>query len=425
MKNIMNYSPVGDGVADDTIPLDNALAELHAEHGGSLLIPYGISLRVTPSNLSNLRENDNWTIIRLDGSLFVTDTLALPGRYAIIGGHTRDSAGPQFSSAPSSVLKGTEVAAGSPVVSITGSANHLSGVHILNNSGGDKVGILVSDCSNVQILDCHVQFYQGVPSGIALKIKNSWGVLVRGGSFMPSSTNTTEGASITICGDGRTPPNFQSYGIRIVDTIIAQRGIKMTSTGRQGPWLQPVEISGLLYESGLESPIILDSSNQGIVGLELRRIWPADSVSVPALITNTGSATYEVLVEHPVMSVGQIVTGDAIHGLHVVTSSITTVGIGQKRECIVQRRDRMGMGALEIAEGANAAMGITKLRWGKATVDTTMVTNNSRILLTAQDNKTVGSLRVAARIAGKSFVIRSSWCLDRGAVAWLIVEPHE
>lgn len=79
---------------------------------------------------------------------------------------------------------------------------------------------------------------------------------------------------------------------------------------------------------------------------------------------------------------------------------------------------------LKIKEGSNASMGTAILAGGTATVNTTLVTANSRIFLTAQSTGgTPGALRVSARTPGTSFVITSTSATDTSTVAWHIVEP--
>lgn len=80
--------------------------------------------------------------------------------------------------------------------------------------------------------------------------------------------------------------------------------------------------------------------------------------------------------------------------------------------------------ALRIMEGTNARMGTATLVVGTVVVNTTSVTANSRIFLTAQNTGgTPGALRVSARVAGTSFTITSTSATDTSAVAWVIIEP--
>lgn len=81
-------------------------------------------------------------------------------------------------------------------------------------------------------------------------------------------------------------------------------------------------------------------------------------------------------------------------------------------------------GKLRVKEGDNAAMGVATLVAGTVTVNTTLVTANSRIFLTAQTSGAApGALRVSGRTAGNSFTITSTSGTDTSQVAWFIIEP--
>lgn len=81
--------------------------------------------------------------------------------------------------------------------------------------------------------------------------------------------------------------------------------------------------------------------------------------------------------------------------------------------------------ALRVLEtpAASATAGVATLAASTVTVNTTAVTVNSRIFLTAQASSVTGALRVNARVAGTSFTITSSGAAEAGPVAWMIVEP--
>ncbi|MHB1808771.1 MAG: hypothetical protein ACYCU0_05690 [Solirubrobacteraceae bacterium] len=78
---------------------------------------------------------------------------------------------------------------------------------------------------------------------------------------------------------------------------------------------------------------------------------------------------------------------------------------------------------VKVREGENCKQGVATLSAGEVVVGNEAVTAESRIFLTAQDDKTVGSLRAASREAGKGFTIRSSNASDAGLVAYEIFEP--
>ncbi len=81
---------------------------------------------------------------------------------------------------------------------------------------------------------------------------------------------------------------------------------------------------------------------------------------------------------------------------------------------------------LLIKEGTNAAMGVATLVAGVAVVNTTVVSANSRIILTGQALGTVAiptARDVTARVPGTSFTITSAAATDTSTVAWVILEP--
>ncbi|ONH30622.1 polysaccharide deacetylase family protein [Pseudofrankia asymbiotica] len=81
---------------------------------------------------------------------------------------------------------------------------------------------------------------------------------------------------------------------------------------------------------------------------------------------------------------------------------------------------------LLVKEGSNACLGTATLVSGSATVATSAVTANSRILLTPQNLSGVGTpqpMAVSARVAGTSFTITSASASDTSTVGWMIVEP--
>jgi hypothetical protein len=71
------------------------------------------------------------------------------------------------------------------------------------------------------------------------------------------------------------------------------------------------------------------------------------------------------------------------------------------------------------------ARGAATLAAGQAVVLTPFVTADSLVQLTAQDDLTIGTLRVSARMPGAGFTISSSDGADRGLVAWEIKEPTQ
>lgn len=104
------------------------------------------------------------------------------------------------------------------------------------------------------------------------------------------------------------------------------------------------------------------------------------------------------------------VTLDAATGNAAFAGAVTAAGMS---------------GPLSVSTAGGAArMGRATLVSGGATVSTTAVTAGSNIFMCVQvPGGSVGTPRVASRIAGTSFTIASSQGTDTSTVAWLIVEP--
>lgn len=85
---------------------------------------------------------------------------------------------------------------------------------------------------------------------------------------------------------------------------------------------------------------------------------------------------------------------------------------------------RAAMG-IQIQEGSNATMGSVTLVAGVATVATSQVRADSRILLTSQnDSGTPGAFRISARNPGSDFTIRCTQTGNTSLVAWVIFNPY-
>lgn len=78
-----------------------------------------------------------------------------------------------------------------------------------------------------------------------------------------------------------------------------------------------------------------------------------------------------------------------------------------------------------VPSGSNTRMGTATLVAGTVTVENTLVTDDSIILVTTQGLAagTEGFPIVSARTAGTSFTILSSQATDVAEVGWLILEP--
>lgn len=78
---------------------------------------------------------------------------------------------------------------------------------------------------------------------------------------------------------------------------------------------------------------------------------------------------------------------------------------------------------LIIKSGTNASIGVVTLTAGTATVNNNIVTNNSIIMLTHQNNSgTIGIPTISSRSAGVSFTISSTSVTDTSIIGWQIIE---
>lgn len=115
-------------------------------------------------------------------------------------------------------------------------------------------------------------------------------------------------------------------------------------------------------------------------------------------------------------NIGMSIAGVKVFDWSTTAATLTTLDL---------KLATVGKG-LYIKEGTNACMGVATLVLGTVVVNTTKVTANSRIQLTAQSLGTVAApsaLTVSARTAGASFTILASQLTDTSVVAWHIVEP--
>lgn len=88
---------------------------------------------------------------------------------------------------------------------------------------------------------------------------------------------------------------------------------------------------------------------------------------------------------------------------------------------LVENNLHLRVGVLKIDD--TETCGTATLVAGTIVVPNTRVTANTVIILCAQDNSSIGTLRVTARIPGTSFLITSTVGTDSGVVGYLLIEP--
>lgn len=194
-----------------------------------------------------------------------------------------------------------------------------------------------------------------------------------------------------------------------------------------------VDADGTLrWASGSAVPdVSLGRSGAGILAV-------TGGLSVSAALALAGAATTTRAAASDVVH-GSLVTNDTFDRWRVQAGGAQEWGPGNGARDVglsrgaANRLDvttadlRLGTAGrgLQVTEGgAGAKMGTATLVAGTVTVNTTAVTANSRIFLTAQTSGAApGALRISARSAGTSFAITSTSGTDTSAVAWFIIEP--
>lgn len=170
---------------------------------------------------------------------------------------------------------------------------------------------------------------------------------------------------VTIMGndleDAGITANLIDFGENTI--IRANAGYSMESNGNGGGW--DMSTSDLIYRIGGVQRLKVASTGETIIGTS---------------VSNTSDA----------LQVG---------------GNINLTGAGNK---------------LKITTGTNASAGTATLVAGTVTVNTTAVTANSIILLTAQDGTPINAVGVSARVAGTSFTITSSSNSDVRPVGYVI-----
>lgn len=197
----------------------------------------------------------------------------------------------------------------------------------------------------------------------------------------------------------------------------------VTVTGGTMSGALVIGTGGLTLQSG---GITIDSGNISHTG----------NVARTGNTTQTGSITsygFSISTIGFAASIG----GDAQDRYRVLSGGLTEWGDGASaRDTNLYRAtvdtlatdddfafNTLGKG-IKIKEGADAKMGIATLVAGAATVNTSVVTANSRIMLTVQTaGGTQGHLQISNRNVGVSFTISSTSVSETSTVAWLIIEP--
>ena len=432
--DVRAYGAKGDDITDDTTSFNNAIASL-SETKGALYVPPGI-YRLSP---------DNIVITGLSRSVFGSGNSS---QLHFVGTGT---SGLKFTNASRGSLSNIYINSDTTVtyaLNITASTStasfDVSNVWVNGGTNavaiGPDVSVDVSAISLYKVLATaytNAGFYLGngtsgnvlVASAVNCNASTgTYGIYYNGGSLTwnGGSFDTHSGADVYLNKPSSNPIIIQGIrsegSLKFIDSSSGQTsaGTNVTLIGNETisftqasgivlsyKWGIPLTIIGCTFIggpvdsnielSGISSPSVMPITAMNNVVDNAATFWPAGALA----------STWLNLFHVNTMS---------------MDSDTSATRVGEKISYYSGNYSSVG---LIVKEGSNAKMGSASLASGTATVSTTAVTNNSRILLTSQsDAGTPGFLRVSGRTAATSFTITSSSATDNSAVGWLIVEPQ-
>lgn len=306
--DVRNYGAVGDGEADDTVPIQEAINACAANGGGVVYIPTGV---FKIGNLLFPPNGDHWVVIWMDGSLYLTETLEMNGRaYALVG--RSGSVFNAFQELPSvAVLFDKTV---NPVMRISNAPIYLEGINLKGFQGD---GIVATDgACELYINRTQLTCYGTSADVVPLRVENSTY------SFGLYIQDSVLQAPIL---DGAHSLVLKNYSIvRIQDSTLIGGGIFMSAEGIEAA---NYSFENVLYENGYTPFLQIDNSGAWFTGITLDHIEMADPAVFPAyLLDNFGTGeTAGVLMTMARNAGGNaMVSGNSpIKGLYVYPASTT------------------------------------------------------------------------------------------------------
>lgn len=309
--DVRNYGAVGDGAANDTNAIQNAINAAAANGGGVIYIPTGTFV---VGNLLFPPTNDHWVEIWMDGSLFLTETLNLNERcYALVGRSGAVFSG--FQQEPSTALLFNKNL--SPVIQISADPVYLEG---LNLKGFVGDGIVATDgACELYMNRVQAACYGTSPDVVPLRVENSqysFGLYIKDSVFQAP---VVPGAHSIV---------LKNYSIvRIQDTTLIAGGIFMAANNIEAA---DYSIENVLYEGGYSPFLEIDNSGAWFTGITLDHVEMADPAVFPAyLIDNHGTGTTAGVLLTMARNAGgsAMVSGkNPIKGLYVYPASTTDKG---------------------------------------------------------------------------------------------------
>lgn len=348
---------------------------------------------------------------------------------------------------------GTSVSVGS--VTITGSGKIHTGTYTLTIAGTASVSGTNNGDQTITLTGGVTGSGTGSFAATVVTNANLTGPITSVGNATAVAAQTGTGSTFVMqASPTLTTPNIGAATATSVNgmTITSSTGTFTLTNGKT------LAVTNTLTLSGTDSTTMtFPSSTATIAGLGIVQTWsaaqtfgdgnmllrnPANTFSatiksgaITAARTHTfPNATGTVCSTTPTSTLNQVLCSTSTSGI-VTWRALTTDDIpltdifsGAVFPDTINVTDLAFFSSgISINEGSNKTMGVATLVAGTVTVNTNVVTANSRIFLSVQSLGTVTvptAVAVTARTAGTSFTITSANVLDTSVVAWMIVEPY-
>lgn len=296
--------------------------------------------------------------------------------------------------------------AGSTLVSAAGSNTFMSG----DTNTSDATNSIIGGEQNIVDVSVQNTLVIGGANNVTAAVQSlvagaSNQIFAADDSMIAGTTNTIDNMNQSIAsGTLLDLGGFQffSNSLAIGSSIIASSISNSIIAGDNHniPFAGAQQISSSLISGRFHTPDVGDYFGCGMIGENLK--WPrlTNCIVVGQFNLTTGADKIFVVG----MGTSDVLRDDGFY--------VTDAG-----DVNINRQPR-------INEGSNKAMGIATLVGGTVTVSNTLVTANSRIMLTGQNSSGAhGELTISARTPGTDFTITSTSATDTRDVAWIIFEP--
>lgn len=342
----------------------------------------------------------------------------------------------------------TAIAASSVTITSTlDVAEPLAGTNIsINSKTASSGSFAISANGGIRVYNPsftkHGAFYQaandttviiGGTSGENIVFGPSNRVFVNVGILVPTAGFQSSGIESATNTSVRTSPTFTASSGSSSPSLFSVSGVTLTTSGTYSGTIRGYDFSAvtsLSLNSGTLNPFNFSTSiaaNSGTNVIEGFTYKPVLNYSGThsgvsrGFVYNPTESGLTGEVQYAFLNYSQ--NANSGFGTGTPTAMLHVVGTTKLEGSLTL--PVAGNGIL-IKEGTNATMGSVTLVGGTAVVNTTKVTANSRIFLTAQNLGTItipAAHAISARTAGTSFTILSSDLTDTSLIAWQIIEP--